>query len=85
MAPMAGAEIVDLADRRPRSLAEITAEEALDDILRLIGESSDPVGAAVALICGLARFAAIGGVTAEEITRLIETHIAWEHGPQRVQ
>jgi len=35
-----------------------------DDLLQMIGESSDPTAAAVALVAGFARFLATRGVTA---------------------
>ena len=78
------ADLIDLAARRPRSPAEETAEQALDAVLRLIRESSDRTGAALALIAGFARFLATRGVTAEEIARLVERHIAQELGPRPV-
>ncbi len=74
------ADVVDLADRRPRSPAAETAEQALDAVLRLIGESDDRTGAALALIAGFARFVATRGVSAAEVTRLVETHMAWDLG-----
>ncbi len=78
------AEIVDLAARRPRSVAEATAEEVFDNLLRMIGEASDPTTAALALIAGFARFVATPGVSAEDVARLVERHIAYELGPRPV-
>ena len=74
------AEIVDLAARRPRSVAEATAEEVFDNLLRMIGESCDPTEAALLVIAGFARFVATRGVTAEEIARLVERHMAQQLG-----
>ncbi len=74
------AEIVDLAARRPRSVAEATGEEVFDNLLRMIGESCDPTEAALLVIAGFARFVATRGVTAEEIARLVERHMAQQLG-----
>jgi len=46
----------------------------------MIGESCDPTEAALLVIAGFARFVATRGVTAEEIARLVERHMAQQLG-----
>jgi len=73
---VADAEIFDLAARRPRSPAAATAEEVVDDLLRMIGQSSDPTEAALCVIAGFARFLATRGVSADYIAHIVAWHMA---------
>jgi hypothetical protein len=75
------ADVVDLAARRQQSEAEVIADEAyarFQGILELIGTAADPTEASLSFLCGLARFLATRGVTADEIARLVERHVAEE-------
>jgi hypothetical protein len=73
---VAEAEVINLATRRPRSVAKQTGEEAHERILELIGSCGDPVGAAMYAIAGLARYLALEGVTADQLAQFVERHMA---------